>query len=43
MAHPDWTFSDSDQEAAVRTRSRLFAERADQPILVIGTHFAAAT
>ncbi|MGH8202600.1 MAG: MBL fold metallo-hydrolase [Steroidobacteraceae bacterium] len=43
MAHPDWSFGDSDRKAAVLTRSRLFAEWADQPILVIGTHFAAPT
>lgn len=43
MAHPDWTLADIDREVAVRTRSRLFAEWADQPILVIGTHFAAPT
>jgi glyoxylase-like metal-dependent hydrolase (beta-lactamase superfamily II) len=43
MAHPDWSFSDTDPKAAVLTRSRLFAEWADQPILVIGSHFAAPT
>jgi glyoxylase-like metal-dependent hydrolase (beta-lactamase superfamily II) len=43
MAHPDWSFGDSDRKVAVLTRSRLFAEWADQPILVIGTHFAAPT
>ena len=43
LAHPDWTFGDDDREAAVRTRERLFAEWADQPILVIGTHFPAPT
>nr|WP_170132307.1 MBL fold metallo-hydrolase [Hoeflea marina] len=43
MAHPDWTLADIDPEVAVLTRSRLFAEWADQPILVIGTHFAAPT
>ena len=43
MAHPDWTLADVDPKAAVLTRSRLFAEWADQPILVIGTHFAAPT
>ncbi|WP_158628924.1 MBL fold metallo-hydrolase [Dyella choica] len=41
LAHPDWMFGDSDPEAAVLTRLRPFAEWADQPILVIGTHFAA--
>ena len=43
LAHPDWSLGDDDREAAARTRSRLFAEWADQPILVIGTHFAAPT
>jgi glyoxylase-like metal-dependent hydrolase (beta-lactamase superfamily II) len=43
LAHPDWAFSDNDPKAAVLTRSRLFAEWADQPILVIGSHFAAPT
>jgi glyoxylase-like metal-dependent hydrolase (beta-lactamase superfamily II) len=43
MAHPDWSFGDNDKEAGVLTRSRLFGEWADQPILVIGTHFAAPT
>jgi glyoxylase-like metal-dependent hydrolase (beta-lactamase superfamily II) len=43
IAHPDWTVADHDPEAAVLTRSRLFAEWADQPVLVIGTHFAAPT
>jgi hypothetical protein len=43
LGHPDWRFGDSDPEAAVRTRWRLFAEWADQSVLVIGTHFAAPT
>ncbi len=43
MAHPDWAFGGAEPKAAVRTRRRLFAEWADQPILVIGTHFAAPT
>ncbi|HTD59639.1 MAG TPA: MBL fold metallo-hydrolase [Gemmatimonadaceae bacterium] len=43
LAHLDWSFADDDPRAAVLTRSRLFAEWADQPILVIGTHFAAPT
>ena len=43
MAHPDWTLADVDPQVAILTRSRLFAEWADQPILVIGTHFAAPT
>ena len=43
LAHPDWSLGDHDQTAAALTRARLFAEWADQPILVIGTHFAAPT
>ena len=44
MAHPDWSPSfDSDGKAAAATRRRMFAEWADQPILVIGTHYAAPT
>jgi glyoxylase-like metal-dependent hydrolase (beta-lactamase superfamily II) len=44
MAHPDWTLPfDSDPEAAVATRVALLEEVADQPILLIGTHFAAPT
>jgi glyoxylase-like metal-dependent hydrolase (beta-lactamase superfamily II) len=43
LAHPDWSLSDNDPKAAALTRSRLFAEWADQTILVIGTHFAAPT
>ena len=43
LAHPDWMFMDHDSKAAVLTRWRLFAEWADQTILVIGTHFPAPT
>lgn len=43
MAHPEWSFGDHDQSAGELTRARLFAEWADQTILVIGTHFAAPT
>ena len=44
MVHPDWsTRVDSDRKAAEATRRRMFAEWAEQPILVIGTHFAAPT
>ena len=43
MAHPDWALGDNDSEAAAQTRRRLFAEWADQNVLVIGTHFAAPT
>ena len=44
LAHPDWSpMFDSDREASAATRARLFAEWADKPILVIGTHYAAPT
>lgn len=44
MAHPHWSPAfDSDPKAAAATRARLFAEWADQPVLVIGTHYAAPT
>ena len=42
IAHPDWQLGgpgEFDAEAAALTRERLFIEWADQPILVIGTHF----
>ena len=44
LAHPDWSPAfDSDPKAAAVTRARLFAEWADTPTLVIGTHWAAPT
>ena len=44
MAHPDWSPPfDTDPKAAATTRARMFAEWADKPILVIGTHYAAPT
>lgn len=44
LAHPDWSASfDTDRKASAATRARLFAEWADQPILVIGTHYATPT
>lgn len=44
MAHPHWSPGfDSDPKASAVTRARMFAEWADQPILVIGTHYAAPT
>ena len=44
LANPAWaTVFDSDISAAKATRERLFAEWADQPILVIGTHYPAPT
>jgi glyoxylase-like metal-dependent hydrolase (beta-lactamase superfamily II) len=44
IAHPDWAPGfDSDKAAAIATRKRVLGEVADQPILVIGTHFPAPT
>ena len=44
IAHPEWAPGfDSDREAAVVTRRRVLESVAEQPILVIGTHFAAPT
>jgi glyoxylase-like metal-dependent hydrolase (beta-lactamase superfamily II) len=43
LAHPDWSLGDDDPAAAATTRLRLFAEWADQPILIIGTHYPAPT
>jgi glyoxylase-like metal-dependent hydrolase (beta-lactamase superfamily II) len=44
MAHPEWSLPfDSDPAAAVATRAALLEEVADQPVLFIGTHFAAPT
>ncbi|HEY2177924.1 MAG TPA: MBL fold metallo-hydrolase [Caulobacteraceae bacterium] len=44
LAHPDWSPPfDSDPDAAARMRASLFADWADDDILVIGTHYAAPT
>lgn len=44
MARLGWGSSaDGDKEAADVTRRRVFAEYADTPTLIIGTHFAGAT
>lgn len=44
LAHPHWSPSfDSDPKAAAATRARMFAEWADEPTLVIGTHYAGPT
>lgn len=44
LGHPNWSpFFDSDREASARMRADLFAEWADDDILVIGTHYAAPT
>jgi glyoxylase-like metal-dependent hydrolase (beta-lactamase superfamily II) len=44
IAHPDWAPDfDTDRAAAIATRRRVLDQVADQPVLVIGTHFAAPT
>jgi len=44
MAHPEWSPPfDSDPKAAGVMRRQMFADMADQPVLVIGTHYAAPT
>lgn len=44
MAHPEWSPPfDSDPQASAVMRRQVFDGAADQPILVIGTHFAAPT
>ena len=44
LAHPDWAASfDSDQAQSTRTREETFAARAEDGMLVIGTHWAGVT
>jgi glyoxylase-like metal-dependent hydrolase (beta-lactamase superfamily II) len=44
FAHPDWKSEfDADPEAANVRRHTMFAQWADKPLLVIGTHFATPT
>ena len=44
IAHPEWTTEfDTDRAAASATRLRVLEDVADQPVLVIGTHFVAPT
>lgn len=44
LAHPEWSPPfDSDRMASAAQRRSVFEEVADQPVLVIGTHFAAPT
>lgn len=44
MRHPDWdNVADVDRELARRTRLAFLEEHADQPVLVLGTHFNAPT
>jgi glyoxylase-like metal-dependent hydrolase (beta-lactamase superfamily II) len=44
MAHPEWSSTaDYDATTAEATRHRIFGELAEEPVLVIGTHFAGPT
>ena len=44
IGHPDWSPEfDSDKDAARVTRHAMVKDWADQPILIIGTHFEAPT
>ena len=44
FVHPEWSSSpDSDPPMAIATRREMYARLADEPILVIGTHFATPT
>lgn len=44
MAHPEWSLPfDSDPVASAAMRRSVFESTAEQPVLVIGTHFAAPT
>ena len=44
MAHPEWaSTADTDVAAGIATRRRVFADLAEEPVLVIGTHFAGPT
>jgi glyoxylase-like metal-dependent hydrolase (beta-lactamase superfamily II) len=44
ITYPDWSPEfDADMEQSRATRRALVAQAADNPILIIGTHFAAPT
>ena len=45
FANAEWSMAsvDYDSDMATSTRSRVYADVADQPVLVIGTHFAGVT
>jgi glyoxylase-like metal-dependent hydrolase (beta-lactamase superfamily II) len=44
IAHPEWSSTaDENQRAAALTRDLFLEKYSDQPVLVIGTHFAAPT
>lgn len=44
IAHPDWsTTADVDQKTSAETRAAFLDQYADQPVLIIGTHFVSPT
>ena len=44
IKHPDWsTSADTDQHLALQTRQDFLSKYANQPVLIIGTHFAGPT
>jgi glyoxylase-like metal-dependent hydrolase (beta-lactamase superfamily II) len=44
LPHPEWaSIADTDANESTRTRRRFLERFADQPVLVIGTHFTAPT
>lgn len=45
FANAEWSMAavDYDSEAATATRARVYGDLADEPVLVIGTHFAGTT
>lgn len=44
FVHPEWSSSpDSDPPRAIATRRQMYERLADEPVLVIGTHFATPT
>lgn len=44
VTRPEWApYADSDPDEARRTRRKFVSDNADQPVLIIGTHFAAPT
>lgn len=44
LAHPDWTtHADTDPAAGAATRRRVYADMADRPVLMLGTHFTTPT
>ena len=44
FVHPEWSSApDTDRAQAIETRRAMYARLADQPVLVIGTHFATPT